>query len=518
MGWATDAAGDNIFDLWAGLIIGSSIRLYAQWEPGMVHLLPVYFCGNGGFPEMRRMLFLPDSSPDEWISRVGQPEKWGHKFIEWRLGDGTSYDITPGSPFFYAYWEWIPVAGTIFGGSAWRLYSDGTLMVDGGYIHWGFQSNPWFEYGRGISRIVFTGPIMGGNSLRNLFSGLGSLTSIEGLDYFNTSNVTDMTRLFNAHRLTSLDLSSWNTSNVTYMSFMFSGAGRLMNLNLSSWDTSNVTTMEGIFQNAHLLRELTLGENFHFVGDDAGLPAVPQNDTYTGYWQNVGSGTVRNPLGEHVFTSEELIENYDGATMADTWVWQPRNPSIHPFTDIDNHWAYEAIEYVYENGLMRGITPTTFAPNARLNRAMLTTTLWRMMGEPAADFQPVFSDVPSTAPAWYRDAVMWAYENGIARGIDGRFDPYGEITREQFAAMIHRYAQLLGICTNVPEFFNLDSFQDRDEISGWAEPYMDWAVFRELIQGVNAQTLAPSGTATRAQSAAILMRFLERLADGGFFV
>lgn len=196
----------------------------------------------------------------------------------------------------------------------------------------------------------------------------------------------------------------------------------------------------------------------------------------------------------------------------------PPLPQAHPFTDVWGHWAYEAIEYVYNSGIMNGTTPTTFSPNTSLNRAMLITTLWRMMGEPAAAFQPVFSDVQSTAPAWYRDAVMWAYENGIVRGIDGRFDPYGEITREQFAAMLYRYAQLVGVCTNVPEFFNLDSFQDRDKISSWAEPYMYWAVLHELIQGVDAQTLAPGGTATRAQTAAILMRFLERLADEGFFL
>jgi predicted membrane protein len=198
--------------------------------------------------------------------------------------------------------------------------------------------------------------------------------------------------------------------------------------------------------------------------------------------------------------------------------WE-RIPDDHPFTDTSGSaWYADAVQFMYNHNLMQGTSATIFSPAQTLSRAQVATILHRMAGEPAVTFQPVFSDVPSTAPAWYRNAVIWANEQGIVQGSGGRFNPYGEITREQFAAMLHRYAQLLGVCTNVPEFFNLNNFQDWDEISGWAEPYMDWAVFHELIQGVNSQTLAPGGTATRAQSAAIFMRFLERLADGGFFI
>ena len=93
------------------------------------------------------------------------------------------------------------------------------------------------------------------------------------------------------------------------------------------------------------------------------------------------------------------------------------------------------------------------------------------------------------------------------RGYGGRFDPYGRITREQLAAMLHRYAEHAGASMSVPVPFDLDSFQDRCEISGWAETYMYWAVHNGLIRGADARMLSPTGAATRAEVAAILTRF-----------
>jgi hypothetical protein len=133
-----------------------------------------------------------------------------------------------------------------------------------------------------------------------------------------------------------------------------------------------------------------------------------------------------------------------------------------------------------------------------------------MAGEPAVPFQPVFSDVPATAPAWYRTAVIWANENDIVQGFgDGRFEPYQNITREQLAAMMFRYTEFIGGDTSVYDGFNLYHFQDRADLSGWAEIYKYWAGYNELIQGRTSTTLAPQGTATRAEAATILMRFIQ---------
>jgi len=228
----------------------------------------------------------------------------------------------------------------------WRLYSDGTLIVKGGTINMGaddddwFMLGPWSNWSSSIYRIVFTEPVIAIESLHGLFSSMHRLTEIEGLHYFDTSNVVNMQSVFdNSSRLTNLDLSGWDTSNVTNMNRMFWGTSYLESINLSSFDTRNVTDMTRMFSNrGHSLRKLTLGENFVFVdfvdhwASNADLSA-PRNFDYTGRWQNVGIGTTDNPQGEFTFTSNELMENLAGTAIADTWVWQRRTVSeiaVHP--------------------------------------------------------------------------------------------------------------------------------------------------------------------------------------------
>jgi len=223
-----------------------------------------------------------------------------------------------------------PPYGTIGeDGAPWRLYDNGTLVVDAGTIDWNDYHSPWDAFRNSIYRIEFTGPIIGGASLRSLFANLENVVSIEGLGYFDTSNVTNMRRMFyNANSLTSLDLSNFNTHNVA--GWLLSGAF------VDSY-------MSAMFYGTSSLRQLTLGEDFRFGvqidssvtgGQATRLPPVPQNDTYTGYWQNVGTGTPANPQGEFVFTSAQLMDNFRGATMADTWVWQPWivAPPVHSIT------------------------------------------------------------------------------------------------------------------------------------------------------------------------------------------
>jgi len=179
----------------------------------------------------------------------------------------------------------------------------------------------------------------------------------------------------------------------------------------------------------------------------------------------------------------------------------------HPFTDVGNTWYSEAVQFVWENNIMTGTTPVTFAPDAPLTRAQLVTILWRTEGEPATSWRNQFTDV--SAGQWYSSAVIWAFDNGIVTGTSPTtFAPGANITREQFATMMHRYAEFAGQDTSVPANFNLNNFTDHGNISSWALTAMRWAVYTELIGGTGDNMLSPGGNATRAQAAVILTRYL----------
>lgn len=180
---------------------------------------------------------------------------------------------------------------------------------------------------------------------------------------------------------------------------------------------------------------------------------------------------------------------------------------VMPFTDVSGHWAAEAIAYVYGTGLMNGTSETTFAPNESLNRAMLVTILYRLAGEPAVIGESkTFIDVaPDT---WYTSAVVWGSTNGIVSGIgNDQFAPMQAITREQLATMLYRYTQYSRLDTSAKG--DLSKFTDSDQVSSWASDAMMWAVGAGLITGKTANVIDPTGTATRAEVATILMRFTE---------
>ena len=176
------------------------------------------------------------------------------------------------------------------------------------------------------------------------------------------------------------------------------------------------------------------------------------------------------------------------------------------FVDITGHWAESYITNMFMYGLMRGVDDLRFAPDDVVTRAMVATTMWRLAGSPLVHFTPFFSDIAEDE--WYSIAVVWAFQNGIVQGFgDGTFNPHGQITREQLAAMMYRYAQFDGRAQAVPLDHSLAVFQDRDMISDWALEYVYWASFEGLITGVAYDSINPGGTATRAQFAAILDRF-----------
>ncbi|TVX99036.1 S-layer homology domain-containing protein [Cohnella terricola] len=176
------------------------------------------------------------------------------------------------------------------------------------------------------------------------------------------------------------------------------------------------------------------------------------------------------------------------------------------FADVDKKdWFFDAVAYVRQNGLMSGISETTFSPHLTANRAMIVTVLYRMAGNPHVTGENTFTDVPSGT--WYTDAIKWATQNGIVSGYgNNSFGIDDAVTREQLVALLYRYAQYKNL--DITATGDLSGFADKDKISAWATDAMKWAVGKGLISGKGNGNLDPSGTATRAEIAAILMRFL----------
>lgn len=179
------------------------------------------------------------------------------------------------------------------------------------------------------------------------------------------------------------------------------------------------------------------------------------------------------------------------------------------FMDVPaSAWYYDAVEYVYENGLMSGVSGGWFAPNDTLTRAMLVQTLYAMEGRPASA-SAGFADVASGD--WYASAVNWAAANGVVSGVsETGFGPNNALTREQLALILYRFAQYKGY--DVTGTSDLAAYADGSSVSGWAAEAMGWAVDAGLISGVGGNQIAPTGTASRAQVAQILMNFCENVA------
>lgn len=219
--------------------------------------------------------------------------------------------------------------------------------------------------------------------------------------------------------------------------------------------------------------------------------------------------TVTDKDGERL----KLTENRDG-TYSFTMPSGTANVYVRfsgsglPFADVPSgSWYYDDVAYVYDTGLMTGLTVTAFGPNLSTTRGMIVTILWRMENEPAAKHGCPFADV--RRGSYYEQAIAWASENGIVTGFDAStFAPDRAITREQLAAILFRFAAYRGMdAVTLRE--NLSSFQDQAAISAYAVSALNWAVGEGLMQGTGDK-LEPTGSATRAQVAAMLRRFIQR--------
>lgn len=198
--------------------------------------------------------------------------------------------------------------------------------------------------------------------------------------------------------------------------------------------------------------------------------------------------------------------NYEKTAAAE----QPVQPIELPFKDVKaDRWSYSAIKYAYENKLFSGTSANEFSPADEMTRGMLVTVLYRLAGEPAVNGDAGFTDVKSGD--WYAKAVAWAKANNIVSGVSAsEFAPNKDITREQMAAILHRYAAYKSYSTAANG--SIAGFNDNANVSAFAKDAVSWAVGEKLISGTGNNTLAPKGNATREQVAAILQRFAENIA------
>ena len=229
----------------------------------------------------------------------------------------------------------------------------------------------------------------------------------------------------------------------------------------------------------------------------------------------VGTVSVTDRFGQAVAVDQQADGTYtfvmpDGQVTVEVTFLQGEAPDL-PFSDVtESDWFYDAVTYAYENGLMDGVGTGLFAPNSETTRAQLVTILHRLAGQPAPSGDSGFSDVETGT--WYTDAVAWAAQNGIVNGVsDTQFAPGDDITREQLAVILYRYATYQGY--DVSQRADLSGFVDAGTISTYAQEALSWANAQGLVLGFEDDSLRPQGNASRAQIAAVLMRFCQTVAE-----
>lgn len=238
------------------------------------------------------------------------------------------------------------------------------------------------------------------------------------------------------------------------------------------------------------------------VKDENGdkLDVTEKSDNKYTFEMPNGDVTVTVTFKEDTSSDKDEEETKDEETTDETAL---------DFLDVSrNDWFYSAVEYVVNHDVMSGVSDSSFAPNATLTRGMLVQTLYNLEDRPDNNGINIFTDV--TTDAWYTDAVIWANNENIVSGMgEGIFAPNAEITREQMALMLYNYAQCKGY--DVSASAELSAFTDGADVSSWASHAVQWAVAEGLMSGMGNGTLAPQGTATRAEVSSIMMRFMENI-------
>ena len=251
-----------------------------------------------------------------------------------------------------------------------------------------------------------------------------------------------------------------------------------------------VTIMDG--KNVVDMRSVVAGAEYK-------LPAAPTKPGYIFMGWKCSDGHTHQ-ANETVTVEKDMTFTAVWSNLPDIEPGQPSQPDEpdvpdFPFTDVSvNAWYYEAVKYVYENGIMNGMDRYSFQPNGTLTRAMVWTMLARLDGVDTEG-----------GNSWYAKAQEWATANSVSDGEN----PTGEVTREQLVTMLYRYAQYKGYDVSIGEDTNILSYVDVDQVSDWAMEAFQWACGTGVIEGDENSALTPKASTTRAQAAAMFMRFIE---------
>ena len=309
-----------------------------------------------------------------------------------------------------------------------------------------------------------------------------------------------------SNKLTALDVSK-----NTHLSEIYCGGNQLATLDLTGLpikdaetDTGHVQTLPGSYALTGTENGVGLFDLSQIVGKDniGSITAVKgaSYDKETGIARY--SAAVEKPSYTYATGSSAVSLTVSFSLDMST---MPKSP----FTDVvAGSWYFDAALYASSHNLMLGTSPTEFSPNITMTRGMLVTVLYRMNGSPSVSGKTPFTDVRTDE--WYSAAVLWAYQNGIVTGMsDTTFAPINNVTREQMATILFRYTKTAAP-DKAKASADLSGFADAGSVNDWAVDAMRWAVGQKLIAGITLEQsvyLQPRGNATRAQAATVLTRY-----------
>lgn len=269
-------------------------------------------------------------------------------------------------------------------------------------------------------------------------------------------------------------------------------------INIKTYDTER--PFSAYFYNLN-----DISGHYFYVGENAAEYSADFDETF---WKNDLRGNRYQCHDACLFISPTKLDLPKKPANTSDPEPDSTNNALEKFTDVhESDWFKDYVNYVLNKGIMTGKDETTFAPDENLSRAQFATILWRMEGSQPIDYNPdAFPDIADGQ--FYSTPAMWAHGTGVISGYDnGRFGPADDITREQMAVMMFRYASYLQLDTSArADLYSL--FPDADRVSGFAQEAVEWAVAIGLITG-DQGNINPQGSATRAQCAAIIQRYME---------